>query len=140
MTPDMVFVAATVVSILLVAMAVAAVSVRSLASAVIFLSSLSLLASVLFLFVAAPDVAITEAAIGSGLTTLVFVLALYRTRTAPEENRDAPMNRADESSLAVRSGAVATAEAGTDAGAAAADDTVAGSGVESDTEKEVSRA
>jgi uncharacterized MnhB-related membrane protein len=99
--------AATVVSVLLIVMALAAVLVRSLASAVILMSSLSLLASVLFLFVAAPDVAITEAAIGSGLTTLVFVLALYRTRTAPHENRNAPMNRADESSVAVRTASAA---------------------------------
>lgn len=102
MSETVILIATIFGSLLLIGMALAAVLVRGLVSAVIFMSSLSLLASVLFLFVAAPDVAITEAAIGSGLTTLVFVLALYRTRRAPAEDNDAPMNRADESSQARR--------------------------------------
>lgn len=40
----------------------------------------SLLASVLFLVLAAPDVAMTEAAIGSGLTTFLFFFVLGRIR------------------------------------------------------------
>ena len=113
MSATVMVVAAIVVSVLLIAMALAAIFVRSLASAVVFLSGLSLLASVLFLFVAAPDVAITEAAIGSGLTTLVFVLALHRTRNAPAENREAPMHRADEGSIRARA-AVGGAEGESD--------------------------
>ena len=40
----------------------------------------SLIASVLFLVLAAPDVAMTEAAIGSGLTTFLFFFVLGRIR------------------------------------------------------------
>ena len=40
----------------------------------------SLLASVQFLILAAPDVAMTEAAIGSGLTTFLFFFVLGRVR------------------------------------------------------------
>lgn len=40
----------------------------------------SLLASVQFLVLAAPDVAMTEAAIGSGLTTFLFFFVLGRVR------------------------------------------------------------
>lgn len=40
----------------------------------------SLFASVLFLILAAPDVAMTEAAIGSGLTTFLFFFLLARIR------------------------------------------------------------
>jgi uncharacterized MnhB-related membrane protein len=40
----------------------------------------SLLASVQFLLLAAPDVAMTEAAIGSGLTTFLFFFVLGRIR------------------------------------------------------------
>ena len=40
----------------------------------------SLLASILFLVLAAPDVAMTEAAIGSGLTTFLFFFVLGRIR------------------------------------------------------------
>lgn len=40
----------------------------------------SLIASILFLILAAPDVAMTEAAIGSGLTTFLFFFVLARIR------------------------------------------------------------
>lgn len=40
----------------------------------------SLIASILFLILAAPDVAMTEAAIGSGLTTFLFFFVLGRIR------------------------------------------------------------
>jgi len=40
----------------------------------------SLIASVLFLILASPDVAMTEAAIGSGLTTFLFFFVLGRVR------------------------------------------------------------
>lgn len=90
------------ISVLLVAMALATIFSKSLASAVILMSTLSLFVSLLFVLVAAPDVAITEAAIGSALTTVVFVLALYRTRNAACADEKAPKNAADQSSAAVR--------------------------------------
>ncbi|OHD79770.1 MAG: hypothetical protein A3J97_05140 [Spirochaetes bacterium RIFOXYC1_FULL_54_7] len=90
------------ISVLLVMMALAAVFSRSLASAIIILSTLSLFAALLFVLVAAPDVAITEAAIGSALTTVVFVLALYRTKDAPMADDRAPKNASEESSEALR--------------------------------------
>ncbi len=40
----------------------------------------SLVASILFLLLAAPDVAMTEAAIGSGLTTVIFFYVLNKIR------------------------------------------------------------
>jgi uncharacterized MnhB-related membrane protein len=40
----------------------------------------SLIVSVLFLILASPDVAMTEAAIGSGLTTFLFFFVLSRVR------------------------------------------------------------
>jgi len=39
----------------------------------------SLLVSYLFLRMGAPDVAMTEAAIGAALTTVIFLIALRRT-------------------------------------------------------------
>ncbi|MDC7233084.1 MAG: DUF4040 domain-containing protein [Spirochaetales bacterium] len=41
-----------------------------------------LFASILFLMMAAPDVAMTEAAIGSGLTTFIFFFALRKIRSS----------------------------------------------------------
>ncbi len=40
----------------------------------------SLTSSILFLLLAAPDVAMTEAAIGSGLTTVIFFYVLNKIR------------------------------------------------------------
>lgn len=49
-------------------------------TAVLAAGLVSLFASVLFLLLAAPDVAMTEAAIGSGLTTFLFLFVLGRIR------------------------------------------------------------
>lgn len=53
---------------------------RSLPIAILAAGLVSLLASVQFLILAAPDVAMTEAAIGSGLTTFLFFFVLGRVR------------------------------------------------------------
>lgn len=53
---------------------------RTRITAVLAAGLVSLFASVLFLLLAAPDVAMTEAAIGSGLTTFLFVFVLGRIR------------------------------------------------------------
>jgi hypothetical protein len=48
----------------------------------------SLIASILFLILAAPDVAMTEAAIGSGLTTFLFFFVLARVRGGENDGTD----------------------------------------------------
>jgi uncharacterized MnhB-related membrane protein len=53
---------------------------RSLGISILSAGLVSLLASVMFLLLAAPDVAMTEAAIGSGLTTFLFFFVLGRVR------------------------------------------------------------
>ncbi|OSM04069.1 putative membrane bound protein complex subunit mbxD [Magnetofaba australis IT-1] len=53
---------------------------KSLSASILAAGLVSLLASVLFLVLAAPDVAMTEAAIGSGLTTFLFFFVLARVR------------------------------------------------------------
>ncbi|MCD6121566.1 MAG: DUF4040 domain-containing protein [Spirochaetales bacterium] len=60
--------------------AVSIIFIKDLLSAVIVVTVVSLVASILFLFIAAPDVAITEASIGAALTTVIFVIAISRTR------------------------------------------------------------
>jgi len=60
--------------------AVYAVLTQKTLNAVIASGIISLLASILFLLVSAPDVGMTEAAIGSGLTTVVFLYALKHIR------------------------------------------------------------
>jgi uncharacterized MnhB-related membrane protein len=70
--------------LLSVAMVIAALMAttgrRSLAISILAAGLTSLLASVMFLLLGAPDVAMTEAAIGSGLTTFLFFFVLGRVR------------------------------------------------------------
>ncbi|MGD1990528.1 MAG: DUF4040 domain-containing protein [Chromatiales bacterium] len=53
---------------------------RSIGISILSAGLVGLLASVMFLLLAAPDVAMTEAAIGSGLTTFLFFFVLGRVR------------------------------------------------------------
>ena len=71
--------------IIMVAAALFAIHSKSLLSAVIGSGVVSLVASILYILLHAPDVAMTEAAIGSGLTTVVFLLALKKIRSVKEE-------------------------------------------------------
>ena len=65
---------------------IAIIFVKDILSAVILSTVVSLVVSIIFLFIAAPDVAITEAAIGAALTAVVFVIAIKRTEM--KENAD----------------------------------------------------
>ena len=65
---------------LLLLIAFLAVNSKKLINAVLFLSGLSMLAVVSFVLMKAPDVAITEAVIGSGLVTALFVFTLLSVR------------------------------------------------------------
>jgi energy-converting hydrogenase B subunit D len=60
--------------------------VKDLVSSVIAVGVVSLFASILYLILQAPDVAMTEAAIGAGLSTLIFLYALKKTTDKEEEN------------------------------------------------------
>lgn len=61
---------------------------RGLPVAILAAGLVSLLASILFLILAAPDVAMTEAAIGSGLTTFLFFFVLARIRRQEKPGND----------------------------------------------------
>ncbi|PKL09136.1 MAG: hypothetical protein CVV51_05405 [Spirochaetae bacterium HGW-Spirochaetae-7] len=65
---------------------IAAIATKSLLVSIILSGGVSLAASVVFLLMGAPDVAMTEAAIGSGLTTVVFLYALARSKQADDED------------------------------------------------------
>lgn len=59
--------------------ALLAVLLRNLLAAVVSGGLAGLFASLSFLLLAAPDVAMAEAAIGSGLATFIFLLTLRKT-------------------------------------------------------------
>ena len=69
-----------VVGVLLLVIAFLAINSKKLIKSVIFLSALSMLAVVSFVLMKAPDVAVTEAVIGSGLVTSLFVFTLLAVR------------------------------------------------------------
>jgi len=71
---------AIVLALLIVVLAVYAVHARKLTLAILAAGAVSLLASVMYLIMAAPDVAMTEAAIGSGLSTIIFFYVLNKIR------------------------------------------------------------
>ncbi|HAF85795.1 MAG TPA: hydrogenase [Sphaerochaeta sp.] len=54
---------------------------------VIALSASSMLSALLFTILRAPDVAITEAAVGAGVTTIIFVWAIRHTQRRDKEER-----------------------------------------------------
>ncbi len=78
------------VGAIMLAAAAAAMWVRNLVSAVILVGVVSLAASFIFLRLGAPDVAMTEAAIGSALSTVIFLIVVRRTEShekGPEVQR-----------------------------------------------------
>ncbi|QEN08920.1 DUF4040 domain-containing protein [Oceanispirochaeta crateris] len=65
--------------ILLVLLSVYTLISKDLLYGTIALSAFSLLSAILFYLLYAPDVAITEAAVGAGVSTVVFVWAIGAT-------------------------------------------------------------
>lgn len=68
-----------VILALLVATALAVARARDLVVAVVVFSMYSLTLSLVWQHRGAPDVAMTEAAIGAGVTTVLFLIAIVRT-------------------------------------------------------------
>ena len=62
-----------------------AVMLDNMVSAVISAGLASLFASVVYVALAAPDVAMTEASIGSGLTTMIFLYAIRKTQNTEKK-------------------------------------------------------
>jgi uncharacterized MnhB-related membrane protein len=65
-----------------------AVMLNNMVSAVISAGLSSLFASVVYVALAAPDVAMTEASIGSGLTTMIFLYAIRKTQNTSSGSGD----------------------------------------------------
>lgn len=61
-----------------------AIHLRSVMAALVSSGLAGLFAALCYLLLGAPDVAMTEASIGSGLSTLIFLYALQRTDGAED--------------------------------------------------------
>ena len=78
---------ATLLCFTMLIAALIAIRDKSVPVAILAAGLVSLMASVLFLILASPDVAMTEAAIGSGLTTFLLFFVLGRVRNVMESER-----------------------------------------------------
>ena len=65
--------------------AVAAVQVRDLLASVVLLSAFSLFMCLLWIELGAVDVAFTEAAVGAGITTVLFVITVLKTERVSKD-------------------------------------------------------
>jgi len=65
-------------SIIMIVSAIYAIITKNNSSAIIATGIISLFASIIFLILASPDVAMTEAAIGAGLTTFLFFIIIRK--------------------------------------------------------------
>ncbi|MEA3496349.1 MAG: hydrogenase subunit MbhD domain-containing protein [Bacteroidota bacterium] len=66
--------------LVILVMAIVAVYQKKLSVVILATGAVSLFASVIYILLAAPDVAMTEAAIGSGLSTVIFFYVLNKIR------------------------------------------------------------
>jgi uncharacterized MnhB-related membrane protein len=79
--------------VVLIAAAIYAVYQKDLLYAVLATGVISLILSIFFYVLQAPDVALTEAAIGIALTTIVFIITLRNTSRYEEEK---PVSKIDQ--------------------------------------------
>jgi uncharacterized MnhB-related membrane protein len=68
----------------IIASAILAVTLKGVLAAAVSGGLATLFAAVCYVLLGAPDVAMTEASIGSGLSTLIFLYAIRRTSGAKE--------------------------------------------------------
>ena len=77
-----------IMAIILIAAAIYAVIQKDLLYAVLATGIISVVLSVFFYLLQAPDVAITEAAIGIALTTIIFIITIRNTSRNEDEYRE----------------------------------------------------
>ena len=68
----------------LVACAIAVSFTKRIISAVVIFMSYSIIMSILWILLESPDLALTEAAVGAGVTSVMFFLTLKRINTMEE--------------------------------------------------------
>ena len=84
--------------ILLICLIVCAVSVaftKDLLTSIVIFMSYSLIMCIIWILLQSPDLALTEAAVGAGVTSILFFITLKKIRAIRKEERD----EQDEGSL-----------------------------------------
>ena len=72
----------------LVVCAIAASLSKNLLNTILIFMSYSLIMSVIWIMLESPDLAITEAAVGAGVTTLLFLVTLKKIHAISREEDD----------------------------------------------------
>ncbi len=65
-----------------------AATVRDLVGSIVTFAGLTLGVAIIWVLLAAPDVALIEAAVGAGVTSVLFMIALVKTSGSRSENED----------------------------------------------------
>jgi len=73
-----------VLTLILIVAAILTVHFKDLVAAIVASAVISLIASAYFYLLQAPDVAMTEAAVGVGLTTVIFIITVRKTKRYEE--------------------------------------------------------
>jgi len=74
--------------IFLIACAIAASFAKNLLNAILVFMSYSLVMSIIWILLESPDLAITEAAVGAGVTTVLFLITLKKIKSIIEEEKE----------------------------------------------------
>ena len=83
----------------LIVCAIAASLSRKLLNTILIFMSYSLIMSIIWILLESPDLAITEAAVGAGVTTVLFLVTLKKINAIikkEEEKKEEKGERADE--------------------------------------------
>ena len=72
----------------LVGCAIAASFSRNLLNSILIFMSYSLVMSIIWILLESPDLAITEAAVGAGVTSILFFVTLKKIRAIQEERQE----------------------------------------------------
>ena len=78
----------TILLLGLVSCAIAVSFSKKLLNSVLIFMSYSLMMSVIWILLESPDLAITEAAVGAGVTSLLFFVTLKKIRAMEEDVKD----------------------------------------------------
>jgi len=68
-----------IILVIVIILAIGAIAVRDLLSAAILFGAYSFMMCLLWAIMGAVDVAFTEASVGAGISTILFVAAVFRT-------------------------------------------------------------
>ena len=83
----------SLIAVILIAVAIFSVMQKNLLYAVIGTGVISVILSIFFFILQAPDVALTEAAIGIALTTIIFIITIRNTSRYEDESDEGKLEK-----------------------------------------------